>query len=161
QPPSKPSVTGTPRLYWAVNAAGIVARLAFSPDGRTLASCSGRDDVIRLWETTSGKERATLPDAVCCVAFAPDGKMLAAGKADGTVKIWDLASGKTIATLEGHRSLVPSVAFSPDGKTLASSGWDSAIRLWDVAKAIKGEQTEATHRLAGHRASVNSLAFSP
>src|SRR5262245_5572817 len=160
QPPSTPSATGTPRLHWAVNAAGIVGRLAFSPDGRTLASSSGRDDVIRLWETASGKERATLPDAVS-IAFRPDGRMLASGKADGTVKISDLVSGKTIATLEGHRSLVRSVAFSPDGKTLASSDWGSAIRLWDVAKAIKGEQTEATHRLAGHRASVNSLAFSP
>ena len=54
------------------------------------------------------------------VAFSPDGKMLASGSDDQTIKLWDAASGKEQATLQGHRGEVHSVTFSPDGKTLAS-----------------------------------------
>ena len=70
---------------------------------------------------------------VCCVAFSPDGKTLASGSEDKTIKLWDVATGKEQATLKGHTEWVKSVAFSPDGKTLASGSGDSTIKLWDVA----------------------------
>src|SRR4051794_3232059 len=61
---------------------------------------------------------------VICVACSPDGKMLASGSQDHTIKLWDVASGKERATLKGHREPVSSVAYSPDGKTLASGSED-------------------------------------
>jgi WD40 repeat protein len=68
----------------------------------------------------------------CAVAFSPDGKTLATGSHDKTIKLWDVKTGKEQATLEGHTHPVSSVTFSPDGKTLAS-GSENGVRLWDVA----------------------------
>jgi WD40 repeat protein len=69
---------------------------------------------------------------VFSVAFSPDGKLLASGSEDDTVKLWDVASGRELQTLRGHAGNVSSVAFSPDGKLLASGSSDGIIRLWGV-----------------------------
>src|SRR5262249_12065142 len=82
------------------------------------------------------KERATLKGhnrPVRSVAFTPDGRTLASGGAEGTIKLWDVATGKLRATLKGHTSTVQSVTITADGKTLASGSNDSTIRLWDLA----------------------------
>ena len=68
------------------------------------------------------------------MAFSPDGKTLASGSYDDTVRLWDVATGRPIGQpLTGHTGVVTSVAFSPDGKTLTSGGSDNTIRRWDVA----------------------------
>jgi WD40 repeat protein len=67
------------------------------------------------------------------VVISPDGKTLASGSADHTVKLWDVATGRERATFKGHTENVHSVAFSPDGKTLASGSLDETVKLWDVA----------------------------
>jgi len=72
-------------------------------------------------------------DEVTSVAFAPDGRTLASGSPDQTIKLWDVASGREVRTLSGHTHWVRSVAFSPDGRTLASGSYDNTIKLWDVA----------------------------
>jgi len=89
------------------------------------------------------------------VAFSPDGKRLATGAADHTVKIWDFATGKDVLTLQGHTSQVTSVAFSPDGKRLATGAWDTAAKIWDLATG------KELLTLQGHNGLIESIAFSP
>jgi WD40 repeat protein len=66
------------------------------------------------------------------VAFSPDGKYLASGSRDKTVKLWSVESQKEVTTLQGHRYSVTSVAFSPDGKYLASGSQDKTVKLWSI-----------------------------
>jgi len=134
-----------------------VYSVAFSPDGKTLASASA-DNTIKLWNLQTQKPIATLTghtSTVYSVAFSPDGKTLASASADKTIKLWNLQTQKPIATLTGHSNLVNSVAFSPDGKTLASASADKTIKLWNL-------QTQKEMKtLTGHSSWVNSVAFSP
>jgi WD40 repeat protein len=91
---------------------------------------------------------------VTSVAFSPDGKTLASGSWDDTIKLWEVSSGQEIRALLGHDSYVTSVTFSPDGKTLASGSRDKTIRLWNV---ITGEEVR---KLSGHSGFVSAVAFS-
>jgi len=92
---------------------------------------------------------------VYSVAFSPDGKTLASGSWDETIKLWDTATGEELRTLTGHTSYVSSVAFSPDGKILASASGDGTVRLWDAATGRE------IRRLEGHWGWVFAIAFSP
>jgi WD domain, G-beta repeat len=130
--------------------------IAFSPDGKQLASAS-YDRTVRVWGATTG---ATLQifkghsSYVRDVAFSPDSRQLASASDDKTVRVWDAATGATRQILEGHSNSVNAVAFSPDGKQLASASYDRTVRVWDVA-------TGATLQiLESHSSYIRTLSFS-
>jgi WD40 repeat protein len=120
--------------------------VAFSPDGKTLASGSA-DGTVQRWNAATGHRDGPPMGGqhghvfisgheVTSVAFSPGGKLLASGGADGSVRLWDVATSQQIGgPLTGHTGPVTSVAFSPDGKTLASGSTDHTVRLWDAPYA--------------------------
>ncbi len=140
-----------------------ITAIAFSPDGKLLASAS-RDHTVRLWNVGSEDLRPRVLtryySAALSLAFSPDGKYLVtSGSVQGTetpVRIFDLATETEVTPrLEGHTSWVYALAFSPDGRLLASAGGESTIFVWDFASR------KLLYQLAGHGGNILSLAFSP
>ncbi|MBD2095942.1 WD40 repeat domain-containing protein [Trichocoleus sp. FACHB-591] len=89
------------------------------------------------------------------VSFSWDGKTLATGSRDNTVRLWDVQSGKALRTFQGHGDVVYSVSFSPDGKTLATGSADKTVKLWDV------QSGKALRTFQGYAGPVGSVSFSP
>jgi WD40 repeat protein/transcriptional regulator with XRE-family HTH domain len=158
---------------------GPVHGVALSGDGRLLVS-GGFDGTIRAWDTglaisggngpvaergDASADRA--PDeqkplatfegpagGVWSVALSDDGRLLASGSFDGTLRLWEPSSGQPKAILEGHDGPVWSVRLTPDGRVLASGGEDARVRRWD---ATSGRLLET---LEGHTGAVRSVALS-
>merc|ERR1711998_339120 len=84
--------------------------------------------------------------SVFSVCYSPDGKTLASGGYDNTVRIWDVMSGECVHVLNGHSSWVTSVCYSPDGKTLASGSNDKTVRIWDVMSGKCIEDNASSHQ---------------
>src|SRR5262249_41375069 len=130
----------------------VVAALAFSPDGKSLAA-AGDGDVLSLWEVPTGRARRRLtapasravrldpdgyrnPDSRArrfhALEFAPDGEALLAGRGDGGVYVWDLTADRPARRVHGHKGAVTCLAIC-GGKTLASASEDRTVLVWDIA----------------------------
>ena len=92
--------------------------------------------------------------SVLCVAYSPDGRRLASGGKDGSIKIWNTTSNQALLTLKGHADTVRSLAFSPDGKQLASGSDDRSVKLWDL------ESGREILSLKDHADAVQDVIFS-
>lgn len=139
-----------------------VFSLAFSPDGRTLAS-SSCDQTLRTWDLNTGSQGRVLgePNVEFGTAFSPDGTLLAAWSNIATIRVFDVATGSLLHTL-GHAARVWGAAISPDGKTLASGGEDGTITMWDLGS---GSALPALNGNLGERYGaplyVGGVAYSP
>lgn len=138
-----------------------------SPNGRLLAYVGGsefdqggdltRTAKVMLWDVTTGKLRGDLPghqSLVTSAAFSPNGRTLASGSADQTIRLWNTTDGKPKSVLKGHTDAVWTVSWVND-QTLVSAGWDRTIRFWN---ASTGEELTS---LTGHDGEILSLAVSP
>src|SRR5262249_153734 len=143
-----------------------------SPDRKTAATLGydmlgheGGDGVVRLWDTTKGKEQRVLGRVKTgglglmthTAAFSPDGKLLAAGSGDGTVFLWEVATGKERGRWRKLSSCINDLAFSPDGRGLAAATWElgqRSLRYWDVATGKDLCDIESRGR-------VGRIAFAP
>ncbi|KAL6830725.1 WD40-repeat-containing domain protein [Trichoderma sp. SZMC 28015] len=116
-----------------LDASDVVNLVAFSPNGRVLASTL--NDIAEFWEASTGSHRRTLEGhraEIRSIAFSPDGKIFASSSDDNTIRLWEVSTGSHKRTLVGHYGNVESIAFSPNATILASSSIDNTIRLWDI-----------------------------
>jgi WD40 repeat protein/transcriptional regulator with XRE-family HTH domain len=135
-----------------------IAGLAFSPDGKRLASTS-LDGTVRIWSLSPGEETVAVSGPGASygtrVVYSPNGQEFATNGGDGTATIWNAKTGEPRLILTGHDIEVMNIAFSPDGTRFATGSLDGTTIIWDAASGKK------LLTLSGHEDAVRDITFSP
>ena len=156
---------------------GVIAGLAYSPDGKTIALASTSGIVLVDADTLKEVNFAEAAFPAYCVAFSSDGTLLGAGLRDGTAVIWDAKTGHLLQTLAGPKKEIDSVSFSPDGQLMAGGSQDGSVAVWQVADGtllvtsprirdqclrveFSGGQPEPVLRILGSNSSIHSSSRS-
>jgi hypothetical protein len=139
-----------------------VADVAFSPDGQSVvcAARNGRkNDVLQIWDYGKEKMRQEIEghgQRINAVAYSPNGKMIASGSEDNTLRTWYASNGRDIQTYKAGKNDVLAVSWSPDSDYIAGGlSWDGNILVWDASRDT------LTKTLAGHSDWVNAVVYSP
>jgi WD40 repeat protein len=115
-----------------------VLYVAYSPDGKYIVSCGGRDPRIRIWDAATGQETMRLRTSgrwMEYVDYDSSGKYILSGGMDNGIHIWDLATEESVMTLRGHHWPMRSAMFSSDGSKIVSASQDRTIKLWDISNS--------------------------
>ncbi len=144
-----------------IKAPGPVVALAFSPDGKTLATGgmerqgSPEHGSIRFWDTGTGKETSTNlrhASGVLSLAYLPQTKLLASAGKDNVLRVWDPATGRQASDFKGHLGWVTSVAVASKGSRLFTASRDGTVKIWDTA---------APDKIAAHEGAATAVVFAP
>ncbi|KAL5480647.1 TUP1_2 [Sanghuangporus weigelae] len=132
-----------------LNHESVVCCVRFSADGKYLAT--GCNRTAQIYDTKTGQKICVLNDEsanpvgdlyIRSVCFSPDGKLLATGAEDKTIRIWEIAKKRVKRVLKGHRDSVYSVAFTPDGKGIVSGSLDKTLKHWDISAIVNGSRKD-------------------
>lgn len=131
---------------------GGLQALAFSTNGKHLAGAN--PERILLWDTQKWEtaQHIDTEQPVTCLAFSPNGALLASGHFDAFIRLWDMTTGKQVRECEGHRSAIYALAFSPTGRLLISGSFDRSVRTWEVVSG------GAVNTWTGHLGPVQTVA---
>jgi eukaryotic-like serine/threonine-protein kinase len=150
-------VQKSPKLFVGSRGSYFASRVAWSPDGATIAVCNWGEPTVDLFNAQSLELVRRWPNGhgalLYSVFFSPDSRRILTTSEDGIVRVWDVATGTRLHDLVGHASRVLCAVYSPDGKRIATGGNDHNVRIWDA------EAFDPVARLAGHEDFVYSLAW--
>lgn len=140
---------------------GAGSRVAYSPDGKVLATGGYYQKKITIWDASTGERLREMPQNGRSFCFTGDGKLLAAAGQDAIVRVWNVATGEEVHAFKGHKGALFSVAISRDGKLVASGGGgDGTAAVGTEVRVWSTESGKQVQQLQGHTGWVYDVAFS-